>query len=66
MDGFKRVVFAIADPKMGCLAAPPNQCAGAGKPPMEVARGVMEAECRDLLQAYFRLKRRSFHVVRLT
>jgi tRNA(adenine34) deaminase len=54
-----RVVYAVGDPKMGCLGGATNlndlarvnhHCV--------VDRGVMESDCRELLQAYFQLKRR--------
>ena len=53
-----RVVFAVGDPKMGGLggAYDVNSIAGANHR-CEVVRGVLEAECLELLQAYFRLKR---------
>lgn len=53
-----RVVFAVADPKMGCLGGATDlnalprvnhHCA--------ITCGVLESECRELLQAYFKLKR---------
>jgi tRNA(adenine34) deaminase len=55
-----RVVFAVSDPKMGCLggAADLNALPRANHR-CEIVRGVMEPECRELLQAYFRLKRTS-------
>ncbi|HZL46671.1 MAG TPA: tRNA-specific adenosine deaminase, partial [Opitutaceae bacterium] len=58
MGRLKRVVFAVADPKMGCLggAADLNALPRMNHR-LEIARGVMEVECRDVLQAYFRLKR---------
>jgi tRNA(adenine34) deaminase len=53
-----RVVFAVPDPKMGCLGGATDLNA---LPRVNhhctIARGVMEAECRELLQAYFKLKR---------
>jgi tRNA(adenine34) deaminase len=54
----KRVVFAVADPKMGCLggAADLNALPQANHH-LEITRGIMEVECRDILQAYFRMKR---------
>ena len=58
MGRLKRVVFAVADPKMGCLggAADLNALPRMNHR-LEIARGVMGVECRDVLQAYFRLKR---------
>lgn len=53
-----RVVFAVSDPKMGCLGGATDlnalprinhHCA--------IERGIMEPECLELLQAYFKLKR---------
>jgi tRNA(adenine34) deaminase len=53
-----RVVFAVSDPKMGCLGGATNL--------NELARvnhrcviesGILETPCRNLLQAYFREKR---------
>jgi tRNA(adenine34) deaminase len=53
-----RVVFAVSDPKMGCLGGATDLNA---LPRVNhhcvVDRGVMEEECRELLQAYFKLKR---------
>lgn len=58
MARLARVVFAMADPKMGC-------CGGAvglhavetfNHHPM-VTGGVLEAECRQLMQSFFQLKR---------
>lgn len=54
----KRVVFAIGDPKMGCLGGATDLNAlPQVNHHLELTRGVMETECRDLLQAYFQLKR---------
>lgn len=52
------VVFAVGDPKMGYLGG----AISAHKTPtlnhrLTVRSGVMEAECRDILQAYFKRKR---------
>ncbi len=53
-----RVVYAVADPKMGCLGGATDLNA---LPRVNhhcvVDRGVLEPECRALLQAYFKLKR---------
>ncbi len=53
-----RVVFAWGDPKMGCLggATALQDLPQTNHRPV-VASGVMEQECRDLIQSYFRLKR---------
>lgn len=58
MARLKRVVYAVADPKMGCLggAADLNALTRLNHH-LEITRGVLESECRDLLQAYFKLKR---------
>jgi len=53
-----RVVYAVADPKMGCLGGATNLNAlERANHHCELTSGVLEAECRELLQAYFRLKR---------
>jgi tRNA(adenine34) deaminase len=54
-----RVVYAAADPKMGCLggAADLNALPRVNHH-CEVVGGILEPECRELLQAWFRLKRR--------
>ena len=54
----ERVVYALADPKMGCLGGATDLNAlPQVNHHLTVTRGVMEAECRELLQAFFRLKR---------
>ncbi len=58
MARLKRVVYAVGDPKMGCLGGATDLNAlPQANHHLEVVRGVMESECRDLLQAFFRLKR---------
>ena len=58
MARLKRVVYAVGDPKMGCLGGATDLNAlPRVNHHLEIARGVMEVECRDILQAYFRLKR---------
>jgi tRNA(adenine34) deaminase len=58
MARLKRVAFGVPDPKMGCLGGATDLNA---LPQInhhfEITRGVLENECRDLLQAFFRLKR---------
>ena len=59
MSRVSRVCYAVPDPKMGCLGGATNlndlprvnhHC--------ELTRGgVLEAECRALLQEFFRIKR---------
>jgi tRNA(adenine34) deaminase len=58
MARLKRVVYSVADPKMGCLgsAADLNALPQVNHH-LELTRGVLERECRDLLQTFFRLKR---------
>lgn len=58
MARLKRVVFAVPDSKMGCLGGATDLNAlPQVNHHFEVTRGVLESECRDLLQAFFRLKR---------
>ena len=54
------VVFAVPDPKMGCLggATPLHEVPGLNHR-VAVHSGILEHECRELLQAYFTLKRQS-------
>lgn len=59
MSRVKRVCFAVPDPKMGCLGGATNLNA---LPRVNhhvelTSGGVLEAECRELLQAFFRMKR---------
>jgi tRNA(adenine34) deaminase len=59
MSRVKRVCFAVADPKMGCLggAANLNDLPRSNHRFEVTAGGVLEDECRDLIQAFFRHKR---------
>ncbi len=59
MSRLKRVCYAVTDPKMGCLggAADLNQLPRVNHHCEITGGGVLEDECRDLLQAFFRLKR---------
>ncbi len=58
MSRLKRVVFAVPDPKMGCLGGATDLNAlPQSNHHLEITRGVLEAECLALLQAYFKLKR---------
>ncbi len=58
MGRFKRVVYAVGDPKMGCLGGATDLNAlPRVNHHIEISGGVFEEECRELLQAYFRLKR---------
>jgi tRNA(adenine34) deaminase len=54
----KRVVFAVNDPKMGCLGGAMDLNAlPQANHHLQIERGVLENECRDILQAFFRSKR---------
>jgi len=59
MARLKRVVYAVPDPKMGCLGGATDLN---GLPQsnhhLEIARGVLEKPCLELLRAYFQLKRK--------
>lgn len=58
MSRLKRVVYAVGDPKMGCLGGATDLNA---LPQVNhhllITRGVLEQPCLELLQAYFQLKR---------
>jgi tRNA(adenine34) deaminase len=58
MSRLGRVVFALPDPKMGCMggATPLQELPGLNHR-VQVTGGILEAECKALLQAYFKLKR---------
>ncbi len=60
MSRVKRVCYAVPDPKMGCLggATNLNDLPRVNHHLAITAGGVLEAECRELLQTFFRLKRR--------
>ena len=59
MSRLKRVCYAVPDPKMGCLggATNLNDLARVNHHLELTAGSVMETECRELLQAFFKLKR---------
>jgi tRNA(adenine34) deaminase len=59
MSRVKRVCYAVPDPKMGCLggAANLNDLVRSNHHFEVTAGGVLEEECRDLIQAFFRQKR---------
>jgi tRNA(adenine34) deaminase len=59
MARVKRVCFAVADPRMGCLggAANLNELPMSNHHFEVTAGGPLEAECRELVQAFFRVKR---------
>lgn len=58
MARLKRVVYAVPDPKMGCLGGATDLN---GLPQsnhhLEIACGVLQEPCLELLRAYFKLKR---------
>ena len=58
MARLSKVVYAVPDPKMGCLGG----TASIHELPdlnhrLEIERGVLEGECKALLQEYFKRKR---------
>ncbi|WP_438482414.1 tRNA adenosine(34) deaminase TadA [Oleiharenicola lentus] len=58
MSRLKRVVFAVPDPKMGCLGGAIDLNAlPQSNHHLEITRGVLDQPCLELLRAYFRLKR---------
>ena len=59
MARVKRVCFAVPDPKMGCLggATNLNDLPQVNHHVELTAGGVLESECREMLQAFFKLKR---------
>lgn len=60
MSRLRRVVFAVSDPKMGCLGGATDLNAlPQVNHRLEITRGVLEPECLALLQGYFQLKRKA-------
>lgn len=59
MSRVRRVCYAVPDPKMGCLggATNLNDLPRVNHHVTLTAGGVLEGECRELLQAFFKLKR---------
>ena len=58
MSRLQRVVYAISDPKMGCSGGATNlNELPQSNHRVEITTGVMEEECRELLQAFFQKKR---------
>ncbi|MEZ5275863.1 MAG: nucleoside deaminase [Opitutaceae bacterium] len=58
MGRISRVVYAVPDPKMGCLGGATDLNAlPRSNHHFQITRGVMEGPCLDLIQAYFRIKR---------
>lgn len=58
MSRIGRVVYAFSDPKMGCLGGsyPVHELPGLNHK-VQVEHGVLEAECKKLIQTYFEIKR---------
>ena len=53
-----RVVFGTVDPKAGACGSVYEVLAGPGKrPPVAVVSGVLERECREIIQEFFRRRR---------
>ena len=58
LSRISRVVYAFSDPKMGCLGGAMNVNAlQESWHHFETTVGVMEHECRTLVQAFFEMKR---------
>jgi len=59
MSRVRRVCYAVPDPKMGCLggATNLNDLPRSNHRLDLTSGGILESECRDLLQSFFRLKR---------
>lgn len=59
MARVKRVCYAVKDPKMGCLGGATNlNDLPRSNHRLEItAGGVLEEECKELIQAFFKLKR---------
>ena len=59
MSRLKRVVYAVPDPKMGCLGGATDLNAlPQSNHHLETTRSILEKPCLDLLRAYFQLKRK--------
>jgi len=60
MSRMHRVVYAVPDPKMGCLGGATNlsELPRVNHRCEITVGGVLEEECRELIQAYFQLKRK--------
>lgn len=61
MSRLSEVVYAVGDPKMGYLggAVSAHEAAPGLNHQLKVRSGPLEEECRELIQAYFQLKRQS-------
>ena len=53
----KRVVYGAADDKAGCMGSVADFCAYPFNHKPQVVRGVLEAECQELLQQFFQFLR---------
>jgi tRNA(adenine34) deaminase len=59
MSRLKRVVYAVPDPKMGCLGGATDlNLLPQSNHHLEITRGVLEKPCLDLLRAFFQTKRK--------
>jgi tRNA(adenine34) deaminase len=59
MSRVKRVVYAVPDPKMGCLGGATDlNTLPQVNHHLLISRGVLEKPCLELIRAYFQLKRR--------
>ena len=59
MSRLKRVVYAVPDPKMGCLGGATDlNLLPQSNHHLEITRGILEKPCLDLLRAFFQLKRK--------
>jgi len=59
MSRLKRVVYAVGDPKMGCLGGATDLNAlPQSNHRLEITGGVLEKPCLELVQAFFRMKRK--------
>ena len=59
MSRVGRVVYAVPDPKMGCLGGATDLNAlPRVNHTLQITTGVLETECRELLQAFFQEKRK--------
>ncbi len=58
MARLKRIVYAISDPKMGCLGGATDlNTLPQVNHHLEITSGILNAPCLALLRAYFQLKR---------
>lgn len=58
MSRLSRVVYAVPDPKMGCLGGATNlNDIPTLNHHFSISTGVLEPECREMLRAFFQIKR---------